>query len=119
MNNILITSGGRRVSLVKAFINELKLTAPKSNVFVTDWAPNLSAAAQVADEAFKICKIEDDCYIDSLYNLCIKNDVKLIIPTLDTELLKLSENRNKFLSSNIQIVVSSEKLISKSLNKLK
>ncbi len=119
MNNILITSGGRRVSLVKAFINELNAIDPKSNVFVADWAPNLSAAAQIADKAFKICKIEDDCYIDTLYSLCIKNDVKLIIPTLDTELLKLSENRKKFLAANIQIVISNENLIKQSLDKLK
>ncbi|MCL6294928.1 ATP-grasp domain-containing protein [Jejuia spongiicola] len=119
MNNILITSGGRRVSLVKAFINELKLIERESSVFVADYSPNLSAAAQVADNAFKICKIEDDCYIDSLYNLCVKNDVKLIVPTLDTELLKLAESKERFLAVNIQIVISSEKLIKRSLNKLK
>ncbi len=119
MNNILITSGGRRVSLVKAFINELKLIEPESSVFVADYSPNLSAAAQVADKAFKICKIEDECYIDSLYNLCVKNDIKLIIPTLDTELLKLAESKKRFLTANIQIVISSKKLIKRSLNKLK
>jgi carbamoyl-phosphate synthase large subunit len=117
MSNILITSAGRRVSLVKAFIKELELLVPEAKVFVSDMNPNLSAAAQVAHKAFKICKIEEDCYIESLYNVCIENDIKLIIPTLDTELQKLSEIKKKFLKANIQIVISDQNLIKMSSNK--
>jgi carbamoyl-phosphate synthase large subunit len=118
MSNILITSAGRRVSLVKAFMKELKLLVPEAKVIVSDLDPKLSAAAQVADKAFKICKIEEDCYIDSLYNFCIENDIKLIIPTIDTELHKLSKHVKRFLKVNIQIVISSKKLIERTSNKI-
>ncbi|TGV01584.1 ATP-grasp domain-containing protein [Flavivirga rizhaonensis] len=119
MSNILITSAGRRVSLVKAFIKELKLIDEQGQVFVTDALPELSAAAQVAHKAFEICKIDSNRYIDVLYKICIKNKVEVIIPTLDTELLILSENHEKFLEANIKIVLSDKALIKKSGNKLK
>ena len=49
MNNILITSAGRRVELVQAFSSELKKYFPKAKVLTTDLNPDLSAACQVAD----------------------------------------------------------------------
>ena len=86
MKNILISSGGRRVSLVRAFKTELKKVYPESKVFVVDATPQLSAAAQIADDAFEICKIQDKNYTKRLLEICVENDVKLVIPTLDTEL---------------------------------
>ncbi|MGZ0017100.1 ATP-grasp domain-containing protein [Yeosuana sp. AK3] len=119
MSNILITSVGRRVSLVKAFKKELKQIFPEGHVFVTDFNPKLSAASQVADKAFSVCKINDANYADSLLEICIKNNIQLVVPTLDTELSILSKNHKKFLLANIQIVISKNKLIKKSANKLK
>ena len=57
MVNILITSEGRRVSLVNAFKKELKEKFPSAKVIVTDAQPELSAAAQVADKAISIYKL--------------------------------------------------------------
>ena len=55
MKNILITSAGRRVSLVKAFINATKKFKLKSKVFITDLNPNrMSPASFFADQSFKI-----------------------------------------------------------------
>ena len=119
MTNILITSAGRRVSLVKAFIEELKQVNGQGQVFITDSAPKLSAAAQVAHKAFEICKIDDDHYIGALYKICIENNIEVIIPTLDTELFILSENHEKFLTANIKIVLSDKQLIEKCRNKQK
>ncbi|GAA3641060.1 ATP-grasp domain-containing protein [Flavivirga jejuensis] len=119
MSNILITSGGRRVSLVTAFKKELTKINPLAKVFVVDAFPGLSAASQISDKSFKICEIEDPAYIDSLLKICIENNIRLIIPTLDTELLVLAKNKKKFLEFKIQLVLSSKKLIKKCNNKLK
>ncbi|PQV50185.1 carbamoyl-phosphate synthase large subunit [Jejuia pallidilutea] len=118
MGNILITSAGRRVSLVRAFVNELKHIGLESKVFITDMSPSLSAAAHVADEALEICRIDNDLYIDSLLNLCIKHNIKLVIPTIDTELLKLSKYIKKFNKANIHILLSNESIIKITSNKL-
>jgi carbamoyl-phosphate synthase large subunit len=119
MCNVLITSGGRRVSLVKAFMNELKKIRPLGKVFVTDSNPELSASAQLADKAIKICKIEDDNFIEALLSICLKSNITLVIPTIDTELLILTKNREKFLKLGIIIVLSDETFIEISNDKLK
>ena len=118
MSNILITSGGRRVSLVRAFKKELKEIMPLSKVLVADAYPNLSAAAQISDKAIKLCEIHDEGYIDALLEICLENNVTLIIPTLDTALGILSENKEKFLKHNILIVLSDQNLIEVCENKL-
>lgn len=119
MNNILITSGGRRVSLVKAFMKELKAVFPAGKVYVADSNPALSPAAQVADEFIKVCKVDDENYSECLLKICINNNIKLIIPTIDTELLTLSVSKEKFLNHNITIVISNKKLIKVCTDKIK
>ncbi|HBK83900.1 MAG TPA: carbamoyl phosphate synthase large subunit, partial [Flavobacterium sp.] len=46
MKNILITSAGQRVSLVRAFQNELKTQFPHAKVYTVDLNPSLSPACQ-------------------------------------------------------------------------
>jgi len=111
MSNILITSAGRRVSLVKYFKEELKKIIPSGKLIVVDFKTKLSPAAQIADQAFNICKIEEEGYVDALIKICIENNIKLIIPTIDTELIKLSENIEKFNRNGIQVVISDKKII--------
>lgn len=118
MGNILITSASRRVSLVKAFAKELKAIDNNGKVYVTDAFPKLSAAAQVAHKAFEVYKINNSAYIDLLLEICAQNNISLIIPTLDTELLGLSENRKKFSDINVQVVLSSQDFIKTCDNKL-
>ncbi|NNC49534.1 MAG: ATP-grasp domain-containing protein [Flaviramulus sp.] len=118
MSNILITSAGRRVSLVRAFKKELKQLIPNGKVYVTDFKPELSAASQIADKEFRVYKIDDKNYINILLELCVKNNIKLIIPTLDSELLILAQNINKFKDSGITIVISDEHFVNTCYNKI-
>ncbi|GGD10371.1 ATP-grasp domain-containing protein [Hyunsoonleella pacifica] len=118
MANILISSGGRRVSLVKAFKKEYNMIDPKGKIYVSDIAPELSAAAHIADKAFKICKVDDPDYIKLLLTICINNNIKLIIPTIDTELSVLSDNRSFFQEKGIYILLCDKKIIDIAENKI-
>jgi carbamoyl-phosphate synthase large subunit len=118
MSNILISCAGRRVSLVQFFKTELKKRFPEALVFASDGNPQLSAACQVADAVFVIGKIQEPDYIDSLIKLCQDNDIKLIIPTLDTELIVLATNRERLLHNGIKVMVSNSFFIEKCRNKL-
>ena len=119
MNNIIITSAGKRVSLVQAFQNELKVLIPNQKVFTADANPSLAAACMVSDHSFSVPRLDNLCYIDELVELCIKNNIRLIIPTVDTELLLLSENKEKFISYNINPVISSISFIKNCRDKRK
>ncbi|MEW4924167.1 ATP-grasp domain-containing protein [Algibacter sp. 2305UL17-15] len=118
MNNVLITSGGRRVSLVKAFKNELTKIFPESKVFVADNRTDLSAAAQIADKSFDISKVTGKDYIEKLLDICIHNDVKLIVPTLDTELSVLARHKKQFDDRGIAVVISDLSLVEVSESKV-
>jgi carbamoyl-phosphate synthase large subunit len=116
--NILFTSVGRRVSLIRHFkktIANLGLKGSISGTDITDSAP----AFHVIDKAYKICRIDDPCYIDELIKICKQDKVKLVFPLIDTDLLKLSAARERFLEVGTNVVISDPELIKISLDKKK
>lgn len=117
--NILITSAGQRVSLVRSFQEELKKYFKNSQVFTADLNPILAPACHISNKYFQVPRVTDEDYIDTLLELCLRNEIKLVIPTIDTELLVLSENIDKFKDNNIQLLVSDLGLIQKCRDKRK
>ena len=69
MSNILITSAGRRVSLIKAFKEALEKLKIESKVFCTDLNPKKSPACYFADYSFKIGYFNDPDYINDLLKI--------------------------------------------------
>lgn len=110
--NILVTSAGQRVSLVRAFMKELREKFPKSRVIAVDLCPELSPACQIADFSYSICRVTDDNYIPQLLEICKKENVGMIIPTIDTELRVLSQHKAVFLQHQIYLIVSDESFVS-------
>ena len=110
--NILITSAGQRVSLVKAFQHELKKNYDTARVFTTDMNPQLSAACHISDKFFKVGRVTHPGYINELLDLCKDKKIKMIIPTIDTELMILAKNKKLFKSEGIEAIISEESFIS-------
>ena len=110
-NNILILSAGRRVELVQDFQTEAARFSDGIGVFATDLNPHMSSACHVADRVFSVPRIDAAEYIDSILELAQQHDIGLIVPTIDTELLKLAEARDRFEAEGIHIVISDAKLI--------
>lgn len=117
MNNILITSAGQRVSLVRAFQKEIKKVDENGKVFTVDLNPVLAPACHVSDGYAKISRVTDADYVSDLLEICKKWKIKIIIPTIDTELLILAENKELFLQYGITIVVASKDFIEKCRDK--
>ena len=111
-NNILITSAGRRVSLVNAFKSTAKKLGLNLKVFTTDLNPYYeSPTSHFANKSFKIGFFSESNYIGDLLKICMENDVKIIVPTIDTELKLLADSKNTFKKHGINIIVSDSKLI--------
>ncbi len=110
--NILITSAGRRVSLVSYFKKEAKrILGEKTKVYTTDLLPEMSSACLTSDKGFKVGRFSDDDYMDVIFDLCVEHDIKLIVPTIDTELKLLASERDRFLKAGIHSIVSDETFI--------
>lgn len=117
--NILITSAGQRVSLVRAFQKELKTIYPESKVFTTDMFPELSAACNISDKYFTVRRVTDPKYIDHLIEICKDNEIRMIVPTIDTELLILAQNKVRFSELGIHAIISSVPFIEQCRDKRK
>lgn len=117
MQNVLLLSAGRRVELAQAFALEIKKRELPVKILATDMKPGLSAACRVVDEAIAAPRVTDPIYIDFLLETCKKNQVGLVIPTIDTELLLLAQHRTAFSESGINIIVADEPLVSQCRDK--
>jgi len=118
MKNILITSAGRRVELVRIWQDSVRCSlGTNSKVYATDHVPNLSSACQVADEHFAISRCTDPSYPFHILDKCLEHNICLVIPTIDTELLILAEFRDVFESAGVQLVISDSQLIRKCRDK--
>lgn len=112
MGNILISSAGRRVALLNIFKEEVKNLKLPSKVFTCDADPTWSPAGSLSDQAFKVSRCTDISFFDEIHRLCQEFDIKLIIPTIDTELSVYSHYANKFRDIGVDIMVSNEHCIS-------
>ncbi|MFV0481260.1 MAG: ATP-grasp domain-containing protein [Campylobacteraceae bacterium] len=109
--NILICSAGRRVSLVKIFKKTLDTHKDVfGKVYTCDLNPSLSAACHISDGYIKVPRVTHKEYLDILKTFCKQNNISIIIPTIDTELVVLSEAKEEFLKENIQIIISSKEI---------
>lgn len=115
--NIMITSAGRRVSLIRAFKRELDLLVPDGKVFAADADPEASAACHVADGYVKVPLLDQPDYADALIHFCTQNNIVLVIPTIDMELMVLATHAAQFEANNIKLVLSSKDFIQKCRDK--
>lgn len=115
--NILISSAGRRVSLVRAFQKELKKAYPQAKVFASDANPQLSGACQVADGFFKVPMVTHADYPESLLQQCKERNIRLIVPTIDAELLPMAKNKELLDENRIKAVIGSPEFVGKCRDK--
>lgn len=104
--NILITSAGKRVRLVQMFKNDIKTLGLNSKVYTVEMNPDMSPAAYVSDGAYRVSRVSEESYIDELLKLSIDLNIGIIVPTIDTELLILAQNKALFANHNINVIVS-------------
>jgi carbamoyl-phosphate synthase large subunit len=109
--NILLLSAGRRVELAQSFRQEMNAKSLNGKLYATEMKPDFSAACQVVDHSFKAPRVSDPAYIDFLLTTCMTSQVGLVVPTIDTELLLLAQNRERFAENGIHIVISDVDLV--------
>ena len=102
---ILFTSVGRRVELMQAFrkaADELGVNLTIIGADITESAPALF----FCDEAKMVCRIKEPGYIPQLLEICETEKIDCLIPTIDTDLLLLAENKEKFEAIGTKVLIS-------------
>ncbi len=110
-NNILVTSAGRRVSLVREFQAELKKWVCGGKVFVSEMNPAMASATQVADGCFTVPHVLNPEYPEILLRICVENGIRVVVPTIDTELAVLARLKKLAAEVGVSILVPDEEFV--------
>ena len=72
--------------------------------------PALSSACQVSDGYVKIPRVTDKNYLTILKKYCKKENISIVVPTIDTELSILADAKEEFQKDGIFIAISSKEI---------
>lgn len=113
MNNILILDVGARNKLVSYFKKEL---ADIGNIIVADCS-KLAPALYEADKYYIVPRCVDKNYINEIIKVCIKENISLIIPLLEEDLLVISKHKKEFEKLGIKCLISDYDIVEKCSDK--
>lgn len=116
--NMLVTSAGRRNHLIRCFREDAARIGLTLRVIAVDMQPDLSPACHAADASHAVPPCADADYIPSLHDICRREGVKLLVPTIDTELGVLSVHRDEFAVAGVHVAVSAPAVVRLAANKL-
>lgn len=102
---ILFTSVGRRVELMQAFKKAAKELGADLTIIGADISKT-APALFFCDEIKIVCKIHEPEYIPQLLKICEEEQVDCLIPTIDTDLMLLAENKKKFEAIGTKVLIS-------------
>lgn len=115
--NVLISSAGRRVSLLRAFQRDAADVRPGTEIIACDSRPDLSSACEVAGHSFSVPPVTAPNYFDVLVEGCRRFDVHLVVPTIDPELAVLAARRQDLADLGITAVICDLPLINQTTDK--
>ncbi|NRY60065.1 ATP-grasp domain-containing protein [Clostridium beijerinckii] len=101
--SLLLTAIGKRVQLIKHLKQNF-------NVIGVD-AEELNPAKDFVDKFYKIPKINESGYIDSLLDICDNEEIKLLIPLYEREFEILHNERKKIENIGVLLLLSNIEIL--------
>lgn len=108
--NILLSSAGRRVALLRLCRSELRDLNMSGRLIATDMSP-WSAAFHDADQGMVVRRCTDDAFGPEMLDLCRQWDIRLVIPTIDTELPAWSAIRSAAEEAGTTVLVPDARVV--------
>jgi len=109
--NVLLLSAGRRVELLQCFQRAAKRLGLNSKIIAGDCS-DTAPALYFADKACQLPRIDNPDYIQAIIDICNAESISLIVPTIDTDLLLLAQNKEKIeQETNSRLLISDSKVI--------
>lgn len=110
--NVLVTCGGRWVGMVLQLKAAMRGVPPLAGgqLFVADRAA-ITPAGQFADGAFQVPGIAEADYIDRLVAICQQNGVRVLVPLIDVDMVRLAPHTERFAEVGTHVVCPSPELV--------
>ncbi|MDX3909597.1 MAG: ATP-grasp domain-containing protein [Sphingobium sp.] len=115
---MMISSAGRRVSLLRCFRESAQNLGIDLDIFACDLQPEWSAACADADKFFTAPPAESDAFVPAMLEICEQESIGLIVPTIDTELVAYAQAREQFAAIGTSVAVSDLPLVTMARDKL-
>lgn len=108
---ILISSAGRRVELIRCFQADAINLGLNLRVLATDVEPEMSSACQAADRCYGVPHCTSPEFAPRLLEICRRESVGLVVPTIDPELPILADQREQFEAFGTRLLVSAPPVV--------
>lgn len=113
---VLLTSVGRRVSLLRHFREALRDLGVRGRVVALDLKE--SAPALYEADAFELVpRVDAPDYVARVIDACQRHNATFVVPLIDTELRALSESHALFRAQGIELCLSGPKTTALSADK--
>jgi carbamoyl-phosphate synthase large subunit len=109
--NVLISSAGRRVALAECFRESFSELGIKGRIVAVD-STRYSPAGQLADAYHVVPKCTEHQFLAEVLDVCEREDVNLIVPTIDIELPIYARSRDEFRKRGIHVSISAPEAVS-------
>ena len=117
--NILVLSAGTRNKIIQYLKEELtNETGQRTGKIIATDMSELAPAVYEADKFYKVSRITDPGYLDSILDICKKEHISAVFSLIDPELSLLAENKKLFAKNNVMVIGSSHELCEMSLDKM-
>ena len=111
--NFLILSCGTRDKVVQYF---RKALAGEGKIIATDCSPYAPALYE-ADAHYIVPRITEPGYIETIFDICKKEQIKGVISLIDPELSLIAKYKEEFVALGVTVIESSYELCERTLNK--
>ena len=102
--NVLFTSVGRRVELVRAFRAAYAEVGLEGRILGVDVDP-LAPALGECDDVFMVPRIDEPHYVAALVELCARERVALVLPLIDPDVPVLAAHRDELDATGARAMV--------------
>ena len=106
MLNVLFTSAGRRVELLRAFRRAYATLGLDGRVVAVDVDP-LAPALSAADRAYIVPRLDEPGYILALAEICRRERADVVFPLIDPDIPVLAANRAALEAAGARLAVVS------------
>jgi carbamoyl-phosphate synthase large subunit len=108
--NLLFTSVGRRVELIRAFKKSAKRLNIDCKIFGTD-IDELAPALNDVDKSFIVPKVTDPNYINQLLEICEAEEINAVFPLIDPDITVLSMAEPLFSNLKLKLFVANQNAV--------
>jgi carbamoyl-phosphate synthase large subunit len=115
---VLLSSAGRRVVLLRLFRQTLKDLGLEGCLLVADTSRS-SPTFHLADRSFRVPPCLDGSFPEAVLEICRREAIDLIVPTIDTELPVYAAHRESFAREGVLVAVSSQETINTCRDKVR